>query len=219
MALEGMGILRQGSRSKHGKRTQRHATAIAEAPVGMPPRYESAEPDEGASGIQNTTPPGGGDGNETKDFRAIDKYNDPGEEDFENLGKLLVYLRHTYFDRISDGDPDRPRADLKAAAVVDYLRKHKYSMTSGSYSMLEQGKTLPRNPEQFLRIISKCFGIEPSSKYWVLLRRQYVYDHTVRFVGKEFADQTFVHGSAMLRAMRREPSDTDPSLPARLPAR
>jgi hypothetical protein len=216
MALEGIGIPRPGGRRKHGNRTQQHAAAIVETSVGKPGHLDSAETTEGASGWRNATLP---DEREAKEARAMGKYHDPGKEDFKHLGELLVYLRETYFDRISGGDPDRPRSDLKAAAVVDYLRKHNYSMTSGSYSMLEQGKTLPRNPEQFLDIISKCFRIDRSSKYWVLLRRQYIYDHTVRFVGKEYADQAVAHGSALLRSLRGEPSDTDPSLPVQQPAR
>jgi hypothetical protein len=217
MALEGIGIPHPGGRRKHKDATQRHAAAITEARVGIPHHLDAPETDEGAPGWRNAAPPPGG--RDAKDVGSVEKYRDPGKEDFKHLGELLLYLRVTYFDRISGGDPDRPRSDLKAAAVVDYLRKHNYSMTSGSYSMLEQGKTLPRNPEQFLDIISKCFRIDRFSKYWVLLRRQYVYDHTVRFVGREYADQTVVHGSALLRSLRGEPSGTDPSLPVHQPTR
>lgn len=212
MALGGIGgidIPDSRGRRKHGNRTRQHAAAIAETPVGISRPLDSAETAEGASGSHNPTPPGE---TEVKDAGAIEKYRDPGKEDFKHLGDLLVYLRQTYVDRISGGDPDRPHSELKAAAVVEYLRKHDYSMTSGSYSMLERGKTLPRNPEQFLDIISKCFRIDRSSKYWVLLRRQYVYDHTLRFVGKEFAVQV-AHGSAFLRSLRGEPPRTDTSLP------
>lgn len=209
MALKG--------RRKHGDKNQRQASAITEEPLAMLSPFDSEETGEGATVWHDSAPPPGA--NKEMDIGTIEKYRDPGAEDFEHLGKLLVYLRHTYFDRIAGADSDRPRSDLKAAAVVDYLRKHRYSMTSGSYSMLEQGKTLPRNPEQFLSIISKCFQIDRSSKYWVLLRRQYVYDHTVRFVGKEYADQTILHGSALLRTMRGESSNTDPSHPAQQPVR
>ena len=132
------------------------------------------------------------------------RLHEPGREDFAHLGKLLVYLRKTYLERETPDGPERPRVELKAAAVVDYLRRHDYSMTSGSYSQLEQGKTLPRNPERFLDIISACLNVDPTSKYYVLLRRQYIYDHAVRFVGKQFADQTIVHGSALLQSLRKE---------------
>lgn len=199
MAFEGIVLPHQGGKRRNAGAIQSAAVAIPEVPVEMPPGYGNAEAVERLPEGRGATLPAE---NQIEAVSTIEKYCDPGAEDFTNLGELLVYLRLTYFDRISGGDPDRPRSELKAAAVVEYLRTNGYSMTSGSYSMLEKGKTLPRNPEHFLKVISKCFKVDQSSKYWLLLRRQYVYDHTVRFVGKEFADQTVVHGSALLKAMR-----------------
>lgn len=137
-----------------------------------------------------------------KELQMSVQLDEPGPEDFKHLGDLLVYLRQTYSERSAPQGVDRPRIELRAAAVVEYLRKHGYSMTSGSYSLLEQGKTLPRNPERFLDIISACLIANPHSKYHLLLRRQYIYDHAARFVGKPYADQMIPHGAQLLSALR-----------------
>ncbi len=197
---------------RRGKAAQLPAVTAEEAEAGTPYAREeiqgAMQPPVEASGRRiDSAPPGEP---KVEDSRVVIPSNEPGKEDFQNLGELLVYLRESYFKRMSDGTRDRPRSDLKAAAVVEYLRDHGYSMTSGSYSLLEQGKTLPRNPEQFLAVISECLGVEQTSKYWMLLRRQYIYDHTVRYVGKEYADQTILHGSQLLASLRHKPSDTDP---------
>lgn len=116
-------------------------------------------------------------------------YSDAGEEDFESLGELLVYLRQTYGERIQHNGAFLPHITLAAQSVATFLNDHDYSMTSGSYSLLEQGKTLPKNPERFLDTISTCLAVPPSSKYWPLLRFQYMYDHARRYVNKEFAEE------------------------------
>lgn len=205
------GIMARAGLGRRGKAAQLAAVTAEEVEAGTPYAHEAIytphqTPIEAPGERIDNAPPG----EPEKDFRVVISCDEPGKEDFNNLGELLVYLRLTYFERVSDGTRDRPRSDLKAAAVVEYLRRHNYSMTSGSYSLLEQGKTLPRNPEEFLAVISECLGVERTSKYWMLLRRQYIYDHTVRYVGKEYADRTILHGSRLLESLRREPSDTDP---------
>ncbi len=137
-----------------------------------------------------------------KDPGTVTPYSDEGREDFENLGELLVYLRLTYGDRLQHVRPGGPRITLSAQAVADYLREHDYSMTSGSYSLLEQGKTLPKNPELFFEIISKGLAVEPTSKYWPLLRYQYLFDHARRYMDREFTEQHVPRGSHVLTLLR-----------------
>lgn len=199
MAFQDLGIHGQAAPRKRGKARRDAAVMTWDAGADTPHRIKAVEVDKQSSSQSSDDHPPLYD--VPPDTSITINRDEPGREDFDNLGQLLVYLRKTYFDRQSGGDNDRPRTELKAAAVVEFLQSHKYSMTSGSYSQLEQGKTLPRTPEQFLSIISKCLHIDRSSKYWILLRSQYVYDHTARYVGKEFADQTIVHGSRLLASM------------------
>lgn len=209
MTFHGVGIQGRSVPRKRGKGSQVAAVVALDVEADTPRHLEAVKAAAKSPLQKYDDPPP--EGNKLQNPGFTNDRNEPGEEDFHNLGELLVYLRETYFDRLSGGEPDRPRSELKAAAVVDYLRKHGYSMTSGSYSLLEQGKTLPRNPEQFLAIVSKCLHVDRTSKYWMLLRRQYVYDHTARFVGKEYADRTIIHGSQLVASMRNDLSDTDSS--------
>lgn len=130
------------------------------------------------------------------------RYDDPGREDFDSLGDLLIYLRQTYGERIQHSGAHFPHISLAQQSVAAFLDEHGYSMTSGSYSLLEQGKTLPKNPERFLDSVSTCLAITPASKYWPLLRFQYMYDHAHRYVSKEFAEAHFPRGKKLLALLR-----------------
>jgi hypothetical protein len=127
-----------------------------------------------------------------------------GDEDFESLGALLVYLRSTFFERVQSSTAGLAHPTLTAQAVADCLSAHRYSMTSGSYSLLEQGKTLPKNPELFMESICKCLGVSASSKYWLLLPNQYMYDHARRYLGAQFEsfESHFPHGRRLLDLLR-----------------
>lgn len=129
-------------------------------------------------------------------------YSDEGREDFDSFGDLLLYLRQTYGERKRRMAPESPHVSLTALAVADFLKEHGYSMTSGSYSLLEQGKTLPKNPEQFLEVISTCLGIDRVSKYWPLLRFQYLFDHARRYVDRDFAECHVPRGQHVITLLR-----------------
>lgn len=109
-----------------------------------------------------------------------------GENNFENLGELLVYLRKTYGER-TGFTTHGPAFTITALAVAETLSEYGYPMTSGSYSLLEHGQSLPKNPERFLDAICTALAVDRSSKYWMLLRYQYLFDYARRMVGDEFA--------------------------------
>lgn len=125
-----------------------------------------------------------------------------GPNEFPSLGDMLIYLRRSYSERVEKSHPGGARVTTSAQAVANCLATHGYSMTSGSYSMLERGNTLPKNPESFFEAIGKCLAIDTSSKYWALLRFQYLYDHALRSVGVEFAEQHFPHGERALKLLK-----------------
>lgn len=137
-----------------------------------------------------------------KELTQMIRFDEPGREDFEHLGDLLLYLRKTYGERTGQDPADSLRVTVHASAVIECLNRSKYSMTSGSFSLLEQGKTLPKDPERFLDVIGRCMKIDRSSKYWYLLRYQYVYDVARRTLGPEFADKYVARGSQALRLLR-----------------
>lgn len=135
------------------------------------------------------------------DPRLID-FDDTGRETFSNLGELLVYLRETYPERLANGASIGAKWTLPATAVAQFLKDHGYSMSSGSYSFLEQGKTLPGNAIGFFNLLCDCLAIKPSSKYRPLLLYQYLFDAAVRSLGLEFAQEYVQSAPAALQTLR-----------------
>jgi hypothetical protein len=125
--------------------------------------------------------------------------DDDAREDFEDLGDLLRYLRRTYASRTGRSRAGMPKVTLTALSLIACLGGHGYPITSGAYSLLEQGKTLPRNPERFLGAICTCLDVPSTDKYWALLRYQYAYDLVARSVDSKFADKYVPRGSQALR--------------------
>jgi hypothetical protein len=125
-----------------------------------------------------------------------------GQDNFATFGDLLVYLRQTYGERVGLNSTGLPRVTLTAQSVAACLKEHGYSMTSGSYSLLEQGKTLPKNPELFLEAVSNCLAVKTTSKYWSLLRFQYLFDHARRYMDEDFAMSHFPRGRQALDLLR-----------------
>jgi hypothetical protein len=125
--------------------------------------------------------------------------DDAAQEDFEDLGDLLRYLRKTYASRTGRSRAGMPKVTLTALSLIACMGEHGYPITSGAYSLLEQGKTLPRNPGRFFGAICTCLDVPSTDKYWVLLRYQYAYDLVARSVDRQFADRYVSRGSQALR--------------------
>jgi hypothetical protein len=125
--------------------------------------------------------------------------DDDTREDFADLGDLLRYLRKTYASRTGRSRPGMPKVTLTALSLIACIGEHGYPITSGAYSLLEQGKTLPRDPERFFGAICTCLDVASTDKYWVLLRYQYAYDLVARSVDPQFADTYVPRGSQALR--------------------
>jgi hypothetical protein len=74
-------------------------------------------------------------------------------------------------------------------------------MSSGSYSLLEQGKSLPGDAITFFTLICDCLAVKPNSKYRPLLLYQYLYDSAIRSIGAAFAVRVVKRGAPALRAL------------------
>lgn len=148
----------------------------------------------------------GGDRQDALDLQSL-RFDEPGPEDFESLGALLVYLRKTYPARASEGRPIGASMFPTARDVARQLDAFGYSMSSGSYSLLEHGKTLPGDPNHFFGALQRALGVAPNSKYAALLRYQYTYDLTARALGAPAADTIVRRGAAALKELKKQRSD------------
>jgi hypothetical protein len=122
--------------------------------------------------------------------------------DFAHLGEILRFLRDTYPDRTGQNIPGRPRVNLTALSLIDCLKDHGYPITSGSYSLLESGRTLPQDPMRFFEAVGKCLAVPTSDIYWGLMRQQYAFDLVARTVGPEEAARMIPHGDDYVKLVK-----------------
>ena len=115
--------------------------------------------------------------------------NEEDAKEFACFGDLVRYLRTSYGDRIGQNLPGRPRVTLTALSLIKCLAEHGYPITSGAYSEIESGNTLPRDPVRFWDAICQCLAIDENSTYWWLLRQHYGHDLLERLMGLEEANR------------------------------
>jgi hypothetical protein len=119
----------------------------------------------------------------------------PRETDrpFQRFGHVLREYRETYGERMRQRNPDQrlPRVKLTALSLIDHLAEQSdYHITSGTYSEIEKGITLPRDLGRFLEAVMLSLGIENRSLEYYRLMQQLAYDVVSWRVGEEFARQT-----------------------------
>ena len=128
--------------------------------------------------------------------------NERSQKEFANFGDLVRYLRTSYGDRTGQNLPGRPRVTLTALSLIKCLAGHNYPITSGAYSEIESGNTLPRDPVRFWNAICQCLAIDENSAYWWLLRQHYGHDLLERLMGQEEADRLVPRGPNGLDHLR-----------------
>ena len=114
------------------------------------------------------------------------------EQAAHHFGGMLREFRETYFARISHkhGVPN-VKMHLTALALIECMREHGYSMSSGAYSMVEAGATMPKDPRRFLATIGTCLDLDEDQRR--LLTEQVAHDILVTRLGDEVARNAFPH--------------------------
>jgi hypothetical protein len=102
------------------------------------------------------------------------------------FGSLLRRYRESYSDRLRKIHPEMPRVKLTALALIECMEKSGYSLSSGSYTQIENGSNFPHDPEQFLKTITRCLLLE--DKHYNLLARQLAHDVVRSRISKTIAD-------------------------------
>src|SRR5262249_45828938 len=85
------------------------------------------------------------------------------------FGAQLRAFRENYGERTAQKDTQGapvPRIRLSALALIDCLRKAKYPypITSGAYSEIESGNSIPRDVGRFLDAVSHCLQLSDDEK-------------------------------------------------------
>ena len=103
---------------------------------------------------------------------------------------MLREFRESYFERISrkHGVPN-VKMHLTALALIECMREQGYTISSGAYSMVEAGATMPKDPKRFVAIIGTCLDLDPDQIH--LLTEQVAHDILVSKLGDEVARSAF----------------------------
>lgn len=133
------------------------------------------------------------------------------EDGTPTLGSFLVALRKQYAQRYQD---QLLPTKIAAISVAEALSKEEYGMTSGSLSLLEQSKTLPRSPRRLISALGKIFELN-SGEMWTLVQ-SYRYDRDTQIFGEQVANRFRPLGltdayNALLRG-ERLPEVEDPQI-------
>ncbi len=110
---------------------------------------------------------------------------------FRAFGQMLREYRESYGERMRAKNPRLPRVRLTALALIENLEEQfDFHLTSGAYSEIEQGVTLPRELQRFVDAVTACLGIEKNSLDYHRLIQQLAYDVVAWRVGPDIAQQT-----------------------------
>lgn len=111
------------------------------------------------------------------------------------FGEVLRYYRETYQERVRKNTPDIPRVRVTALALIDCMDKKGYTISSGAYSEIESGISIPKDPRAFVDAACKCLAVEEGSSEWRTLVQQLGYDIVSKKLGPEYAGFVFPPGS------------------------
>jgi hypothetical protein len=111
---------------------------------------------------------------------------------FQHFGEALRYYRETYQER-TNSNPDMPRMRVTALALIGCMEKRGYPISSGAYSEIESGISIPKDPRTFLEAAAKCLAIQDGSDEWRALVQQLGYDIVAKKLGPEYASFVFPH--------------------------
>jgi hypothetical protein len=111
--------------------------------------------------------------------------------DTTRFGTLLRSLRESYPERVGKKRPGSALAKtkLRAAGLIQCLVGHGYSVSSGAYSELERGVSLPKDPKRFLDAVTKCLELDASEVG--NLTDQLGYDIVRSRLGEDAANHVF----------------------------
>jgi hypothetical protein len=121
----------------------------------------------------------------------MDKEKVPGPPggQFENFGAVLRHYRETVSQRL--GRPDLPTMQVTAVALLKCIQQTDTgaAISQAAYSDIENGFSLPRNPERFLHAVASCLAITVGSLEWQMLVQYLGYGLMAQKLGPALADQ------------------------------
>jgi hypothetical protein len=118
----------------------------------------------------------------------------PIDGTYDHFGHVLRHYRETLSERIHrPGLNLLPQMQVTATALLKCVEQSKGLVISqASYSEIENGLSLPRDPEAFLNAVAPCLAIEEDSIEWWTLVQYLSHGLIAQKLGGEIADQVVV---------------------------
>lgn len=114
----------------------------------------------------------------------VRKTNNNATMAFSNFGEVLRYARTSHGGRVFNLPEGVTPPELSSRKLIAGLAEHDYPISSGAFSSLEAGNSLPRDPERFLRALFICLGLSADDELGRLLTLHLAYDLLQRDLGK-----------------------------------
>ncbi|MBF6592112.1 MAG: hypothetical protein IVW57_16505 [Ktedonobacterales bacterium] len=118
------------------------------------------------------------------------------------FGGSLKYYRESYFAR-STGRPQGapgPRMYLSALALIECLKDNGYSLSSGAYSGIETGDSIPKDVPGFLEAVARCLALNEQEVLY--LRQDLAFDLVESRVGRRAAKMVVQREATVGRELR-----------------
>ncbi len=112
----------------------------------------------------------------------------PREGDYEHFGDVLRHYRQTVSDRLHDWTPGLAQLEASAAQLIACMRHKGYQISPATYSAIENGESLPREPDEFIEMVCSCLAINLNSLEWWTLTLYASHGLLSRKVGLTAAD-------------------------------
>lgn len=120
---------------------------------------------------------------------------------YAHFGEALQAYRESVSDRLRLMNPHLPRMQLSAAVLLQAMREAGFSLSSGAYSEIEAGHTLPRDPSAFLDAVCPALAIERDSLDWLILRQYLAHDIVKQKLGPTAAEWISLDVNTIKRQM------------------
>jgi hypothetical protein len=113
---------------------------------------------------------------------------------YDHFGHALRHYRETLSERIQrPGSSLLPQMQVTATSLLKCVEQSSgLAISQASYSEIENGLGLPRDPEAFLHAVAPCLAIEKDSLEWWTLVQYLSHGLIAQKLGGEIADRVVV---------------------------
>lgn len=112
----------------------------------------------------------------------------PREGTYQHFGDVLRHYRQTVSDRLQHCTPGLAQLEASAAQLIACMREKGYQISPATYSAIENGESLPREPDEFIDMVCSCLAIKANSLEWWTLTLYASHGLMSRKLGQKSAD-------------------------------